>query len=243
MRISYAKSSYQGDRPYNEDFVGEFVKTDEFYCFAVADGLGGHGKGEIASETVVKSVISSVEKSIKNLDDLFEIAQGDLLQKQEELFAEKEMKTTLNVLLTDGNSIESGHIGDTRTYYFGGLFTRMISRTIDHSVPQVLADCHEIKEADIRKHPDRNRLLKVLGERDSELSVTKEKKIRVNKKQYFLMCTDGFWEYILEEDMLATLKQSVTPEEWLNKMNKIVKENGSGDNMDNYSAMAIWIEK
>ena len=53
------------------------------------------------------------------------------------------------------------------------------------------------------------------------------------------MCTDGFWELILEEDMCRLLKESASPGEWLNKMAEIVRQNGEGKNMDNYSAIAV----
>ena len=60
-------------------------------------------------------------------------------------------------------------------------------------------------------------------------------------KQAFLLCSDGFWELIDEKMMCKTLKKAKTPEEWLKSMEQIVLENGKGTNMDNYSAIAVFV--
>ena len=57
----------------------------------------------------------------------------------------------------------------------------------------------------------------------------------------FLLCSDGFWELIDERHMCKTLKKAKTPEEWLQNMRQIVLKNGRGTNMDNYSAIAVFI--
>ena len=56
----------------------------------------------------------------------------------------------------------------------------------------------------------------------------------------FLLCSDGFWEYIDEKNMKKTLKRSQTPEQWCEAMTEIVKHNGKGENMDNFSAIAVF---
>ena len=57
----------------------------------------------------------------------------------------------------------------------------------------------------------------------------------------FLLCSDGFWELIEERQMCKALKKSKTPREWLENMEQVVLENGRGTNMDNYSAIAVFI--
>ena len=55
------------------------------------------------------------------------------------------------------------------------------------------------------------------------------------------MCTDGFWELIEEKEMQKTLKKSKSPQEWLDTMAEMIRKNGAGYDMDNYTALAIWI--
>lgn len=80
-------------------------------------------------------------------------------QKETREYAD--MKTTMVLLLISGNRAYWGHIGDSRLYYFKK--NKMITRTLDHSVPQMLVNTGEIKEKDIRGHEDRSRLLRVVG--------------------------------------------------------------------------------
>jgi len=74
-------------------------------------------------------------------------------------------------------------------------------RTLDHSVPQLLVKSGRIKEKEIRKHPDRNRLLKVMGVVWASPEYEKSRVITLNGKEAFLLCSDGFWELIEEKKM------------------------------------------
>ena len=113
-------------------------------------------------------------------------------------------------------------------------------RTLDHSVPQMLVKSGEIKESEIRNHPDRNRLLRALGlETDRQLYELQEP-YPLRKCQAFLLCSDGFWELIEEEKMCSFLKKAESADEWLRLMNEEVQKNGAGKNMDNNSAIAVW---
>ena len=230
MEITYAVSTSSGDREQNEDFAAA-GGAEGRYCFTVADGLGGHERGDVASKLVCESVQRDFkEYGAQALAILFDKAQERLLQKQQEENAVDAMKTTL---------IYSGHVGDTRTYYFKKH--KIVSRTKDHSVPQMMVSMGEIKEKDIRHHVDRNRLLRVMGTEWTKPQYVLEKEIKAAKGQAFLLCTDGFWEYIEDGDMEKCLKKAASVQEWLDAMNEIVRQNGKGSNMDNYTALAVWI--
>ena len=116
------------------------------------------------------------------------------------------------------------------------------TRTLDHSIPQMLVLAKEIKEDMIRNHPDRNMLLRVMGVEWDEIMYELMQPISLKKCQAFLLCSDGFWELIDEKEMNAQLRKSNSVEEWLDNMVKIVEDNGKGKNMDNYSAIAVWKE-
>ncbi len=240
MNITYAMSTFPGDRDYNEDFAIA-KKTDTGYCFVVADGLGGHGKGEVASKLVCDTAAEFFKSAdAEDIYGIFDVSQEKLLEKQKEEHAEDAMKTTMNVVTIEGNTIRWGHVGDTRTYYFKKK--KIASRTKDHSVPQMMVAMGEIKEKEIRHHPDRNRLLRVMGTEWNKPQYVIEEAVKAEGRQAFLLCTDGYWEFIEDKDMVKCLKKAKDVQAWLDAMTEIVKTNGQGKDMDNFTALALWIE-
>ena len=180
-----------------------------------------------------------------NTDDFFKTAyyraQELILAEQKTRHAFSEMKTTAVSLVLHDNKAYWAHIGDSRLYIF--KHNKVKFRTIDHSVPQMLALSGDIKESEIRKHPDRNRLLRVLGVKGEQPKYELGKTIRLSGIQAFLLCTDGFWELIDEESMEKLLKSSNTPDEWIEKMRKVILENGKNTEMDNFTAIAVFCDK
>lgn len=200
--IQYWVISEPGDREGNEDYVGEKIlaNVDEG-CFVLCDGLGGHGQGEVASKLVAEDILSnfSNNNSVPSfLSRAFEESQSNLLRVQEDQHAKNEMKTTAVVLQILSDEICWGHIGDSRLYYFEKC--KIKERTLDHSVPQMLVAAGEIKEKEIRHHPDRNRLLRVMGMEWDSPKYTIAVPVKRKEKQAFLLCSDGFWELIEEKD-------------------------------------------
>ncbi len=240
--VTYHLLSNRGDRENNEDSIGMY-QAGQNYCFVLADGLGGHGKGERASELAVEEVVKvfAVDGAgAEPMADAFAKAQEAILAEQKEDVTAMDMKTTLVVLHVEENQIRWGHIGDSRLYQFQN--NKLIKRTLDHSVPQMLVAAGQLKEKHIRNHPDRNRLLRVLGaDWDSPKYQIAEAEAR-SAHQAYLLCTDGFWELIDEKKMQSCLKKSKSPEEWVDMMEAVILKNGQGANMDNYSAIAVWVD-
>ncbi len=244
MDITYAQHTDIGEREENEDSIGCFYNEEKGYCFVVCDGLGGHGRGEEASDTVVKAFrknFSEVENREEFFDKAFKEVQEELEKKQDEIRSINELKTTAVVLTISDEEVQWAHVGDSRLYVF--YKNKVQTRTLDHSVPQMLVFAGEIKERHIRKHPDRNRLLKVIGARDVELKFDMSEKINLEECQGFLLCSDGFWENITERKMCKFLRKSKSVEQWMELMKKEVAKNGKGKNMDNNSAIAIMVNK
>ena len=239
--MTFAKFTDVGNREINEDCVG-IKEKEEGLCCVLCDGLGGHGRGEEASSFVTEKILEmyeSDESFSKHIGEVFETVQKELLEEQKNRHAKFEMKTTATVLIVEGEIIRWCHIGDSRIYLFKkGKFKK---RTFDHSVPQMLVLAREIKEKEIRNHPDRNKLLRVMGIEwgYSKYEISQEEKKR--EGMAFLLCSDGFWELIDEKQMSSTLKASNNAEEWINKMAEIVRTSGEGRNMDNYSAITLML--
>ena len=238
--LTYKIITKVGSREHNEDAVA-CVELGGNYCFVVADGLGGHGKGEVASQKVVevfeREFRLGPEDNEGFLDNAFSNAQAEVLKMQQREGDKLGMKTTAVALSVINSAVRWGHVGDSRLYVF--VKNKVKLRTLDHSVPQMLVLSGELKEKHISTHPDRNRLLRVIGvEWDSpryELSDDME----LDSCQAFLLCTDGFWECIEPKKMGKFLKKSKSVDQWLDMMTAEVEKNGKGQDMDNYTAIAV----
>ena len=246
--IRYCTISKKGDREVNEDAVGGVV-LEKGALFVVADGLGGHGCGDTASRYTVGSFLefyftdrSRTVSAEEYLMESFQRIQNGMQERQKRQHRMAEMKSTAAVVVCESGRITVGHIGDSRVYLFGEK--KLFWRTIDHSVPQMLALAGEIPEKAIRRHPDRNKILHALGNTGDELRIDRKAFEHPEEIRALLLCSDGFWEYIDERHMLSTLRHSTSPEEWMEKMEKIVLKNGrrSRKLMDNYSAAAVLLE-
>jgi serine/threonine protein phosphatase PrpC len=234
-----ASVSEKGGRTINEDFVG--LITDECTGFFVlADGLGGHGRGEVASQFVVEQSMKHHSEFPGDLEGCFLESQNLLLNEQRRLNAVDEMKTTMTCLWIAGGTAKWGHVGDSRLYYFKDR--KMNLRTLDHSVPQMLVSIGEIREKDIRGHEDRNRLLRVMGMEWDSPKYELSSEIFLTGHSAFLLSSDGFWELITEHEMEKALKRAKSPSDWLETMKNKVLKNGKGKNMDNLSAIAVFVE-
>lgn len=243
MNLEFALRTDKGGRNINEDSADAYV-SEGFGCFVLADGLGGHGMGDVASGIAVKVAMERL-KSEGTLDEAFLAAQETVLEEQKRLHAESQMKTTMCILRIRGNCAELGHIGDSRIYRFkNGKLER---RTKDHSLLQVLVDAGELKEEEIRFHEDRNKLLRAIGtdwdgecyELAAPLKLASRDLFLRPVHNVFLIVSDGWWELVTEEEMEITLKQAKTAEEWLVSMEQILQEKKT-EEMDNYTAIAVF---
>jgi len=225
----------RGNREINEDSI-RFDADAGF--FVLADGLGGHGYGDVASRIVTEYAISYFGRKPGDLNGCFLESQNRLIDEQRKMNASDEMKTTMVCLyISDGKALW-GHVGDSRLYHFKA--GKLNKRTIDHSVTQMLVTMGEIREKDIRGHVDRNRLLRVMGTDWDVPKYELGQEVELGSKDAFLLCSDGFWEWINESAMEKTLKKSGSPNQWIEAMKKIVIKNGAGKNMDNFSAIAVF---
>lgn len=244
MRWDVYSLTDKGERELNEDCI-ELIEEEGFLCALLCDGLGGHDGGELASQCVCSSIRDTLLKADRSaelsnlISDAIDKAQEELLQQQEKLKKTGAMKTTLCCLVLRGEEAAAAWIGDSRIYHFSG--GKMPKRTPDHSIPQYLVNSGEIKESDIRRHPDRNKLLRVMG---TPWEIPRYQFWQVEKPAVgdaFLLCSDGLWDWIDERTMLWKLRLSRGSKGWLDSMVKTVLRHGRGKGMDNYSAIAVRI--
>ena len=241
--ISYDMYTDAGSRAVNEDSLLAFSKGDE-NGFILCDGLGGMGMGDQASQIVVqvfRDVFLKSEKIKKYLPVAFQAAQDVLTGEQIRLNARERMKTTAVSVVMDKKNAYIGHIGDSRLYIFRDK--KVLKRTLDHSIPQMLALTGEISETEIRHHKNRSILLRTMGVEWEEPMYDIMKPISLSKCDAMLLCSDGFWELLEDAEMCEALAKSRNPKEWLERMANTVRQHGQGKDMDNNSAIAIWITK
>ena len=242
MRFITATMSKTGGRKQNQDYCCYSIK-DQASCWVLADGLGGHRGGEIASKLASDKILESFEVnpeiSSSALTKYLETAQAAVIKRQKEEPMFFSMRTTIVVLIADLQSAMWAHIGDSRLYHFRS--GRIIFQTKDHSVPQAMADAGDIAPEEIRLHEDRNRLLRALGKEGDLRPVIKEEPVPLQNGDAFLLCTDGFWEYVTETEMEVDIARSNNPDEWLEKMELRIQERAK-EGHDNYSAIAVFVE-
>lgn len=182
--------------------------------FILADGLGGHRFGELASECVVSAMLQSPEPAREeDLADWLRRQAGIANEKLLDLQKEKNavMKSTLAALVIRESRASWAHIGDSRLYYFhqGGIS----AITEDHSVAYRKYKAGEISRAQIGQDADQSRLLRSLGSADHcqpDLG-----SCTLSAGDAFLLCTDGAWEYLRDEEILVDCLKAGAARQWV----------------------------
>ena len=241
MTFESASISKAGGREENQDCCDSKV-GDHTGLWIVADGVGGHRGGAVASQTAVRAMLDiwhAEAKSIpQTVDKLINAAQAAILKQQETDPQLSAMRTTVVALHIAQDQALWGHVGDSRLYYYRGC--TLAFQTKDHSVPQAMVVAGEITREQIRHHEDRNRLLRAVGNPEGVKPTILEAAQLVRPGDVFLMCTDGFWEYVTEAEMAVDLVKSNTPMEWLERMELRLVARAAA-NHDNYTAVAVFI--
>ena len=237
--VQYETYSDIGGRAENEDSLQVLKKTfSGKYLFAVADGLGGHGGGKIASSAVSDTLKREWDGTVapEAWMKLIGNANERVLEQQTE---KCKMKSTLAGLMIDNDHYVSAHVGDSRVYHFYN--GKLVFQTRDHSASQLAVMMGEIKPEEIRFHEARSHVLKAIGQANPlKPEISGEKLLR--GKHAFLLCTDGFWEYVTEQEMVKVLSESADPSGWLQAMRKIAADRMEPGN-DNNTAVVIFLKK
>lgn len=241
MYFHTAMITSAGGRAVNQDYA-DFRIHNLGGMWVLADGLGGYHGGEIAAKLAVETLINGFKKS----EPLFSIQEGlDRVQQSIQLeqsrsSARRSMRTTVVVLTALENQAYWAHVGDSRLYLFRDC--QLISQTKDHSVCQALVTAGEIEASDIRFHEDRNRLFRVLGSEGTVKATYRNDGFTMYASDAFLLCSDGFWEYVTEEEMEDTKLMASSPSEWLGLMESLLKERVK-EGHDNYTALAVFVKE
>jgi len=190
-------------RKTNEDCVGYFEGSD-FDIYAVADGMGGHNAGEVASELAIKVVIEFIKENQHGSDLKEVLSEGiksankkiyDVASESEDL---KGMGTTITICFKKGNKMVVANVGDSSCYVIDNN-RKLIKITKDHSLVQQLLDNGTITEEKARNHPNKNIITRALGTNESvEVDLFE---VDLNNIIKGILCTDGLTNDVTYDEM------------------------------------------
>lgn len=233
MKIRYAGLTDRGKRrSKNEDYF-----FAEFPIFVVADGLGGHRGGEVASKKAVEEFVKFVKNGIghvSSLDSLKKLLEKSILSASNLIFKESRknaelhgMGTTISAAVIFNEVLVIAHVGDSRIYLVSKGKIRQVTK--DHTFVQMLIDKGEITEEEAKKHPMKNALLQALG---GETGLQVETKIiQINPKDKVLLCTDGLYSVVSEKDIFEVVNSEATTEDKARKLVSMALNAGGFDNV------------
>lgn len=201
-------------RPRNED---AFVDRGDIGLWAVADGAGGHGAGDVASNAVA-AALSDLPPGLSAAELLAQVrlrigaVHADLRARAAAAGSGRIIASTVVLLLARGGHFACLWAGDSRAYLLrDGTMTRV---TRDHSVVQEMVDAGMIGEEDAEAHPQANVITRAVGA-DGELELDKVSG-RIAAGDLFLLCSDGLFKALTEAEIAVALLAGEGPEELVN---------------------------
>lgn len=224
-------------RDHNEDYVGAYVPPDpqqrarKGVMYAVADGMGGHQAGEVASQGAVELAIGQYYSDPNpdvgaSLVRAFHAANRQIHEQAKADEARSGMGTTLVAAVVLGRKVFVASVGDSRAYLINQKGIRQI--TEDHSWVEEQVRLGLLTREEARRHPQRNVVTRALGSRPSVEVDLFEGEIAAG--DHLLLCTDGVTGH-LEDRELAALVQAHPPEEAARQIVAQANERGGHDNM------------
>jgi protein phosphatase len=211
----------------NEDsgFIGK-------HFLLVADGMGGHAAGELASSTTV-AIVAQVDNNKEKLEDLESklIEIPKVITKELKNAINKDstragMGTTLTAAVIQENQLKVSHVGDSRAYL---VRNKQISRiTKDQTYIQSLIDNNEITESESKNHPQRSLLLQAIDGITESIPIITSTKIFENDK--IILCSDGLTNVVTDEEILKIVNQF----DYVGAVSALIEkalENGGPDNI------------
>lgn len=218
-------------RKNNED---SFMVLPSQGLYAVADGMGGHRAGEVASSTALQELEKWAPRFVGLEDQALESGLTEAFVQANRVVYESSttepenagMGTTLTVLLVRSKTAVIAHVGDSRAYLWRD--EALTSLTTDHSLVGELVRLEQISLEEAEKHPQRHVLMRAVGaDRGIEVDCGS---ISLQTGDVFLLCTDGFSNMISNQELAEEFLEPGPWEERFERLRKLTLERGAPDN-------------
>jgi protein phosphatase len=244
LKIEVGAATHTGGRPTNEDavHVGPLPSLvpalpaggGSSYLMVVADGMGGHDRGEVASQIAVETVTSALatanaQDTAGALKQAFQKANQQIFENNGGTDQQSAMGTTLVAVATKDKYATIASVGDSRAYL--ARANRLNQITKDHSLVAEQVAKGTLSAADARKSPQRNVLTHALGQKaklDAKMPSIFE--ITLLPEDRLLVCTDGFYDVVSDDDLLSVLMANPAPVA-AQKLVDLAVERGTTDNV------------
>lgn len=227
-------------RDHNEDAYMLPTETDhetltrKGHLYVLADGMGGHHKGEVASDITIETVTTEYYALIKSLDEddpekAIANALSDAIEKAnlKVMDATQGGGTTVVAVVLYDDLLVSMNVGDSRTYLLRNNDLRLISK--DHSLVSRLVEMGKISGEDAKSHPRRNVLYQALGQgADVDIHIVSEK-LQVN--DIIILCSDGLWGEIGDAGIKNVLNTAPNPLKAAEELVNLANQSGGPDNI------------
>ncbi len=230
MEFGY-KSDTGRKRKLNEDSYLLFGNDDYVLC-AIADGMGGHNAGEIASSMAIRKLKEFDETTGFRTDTENRlrrcIAQinGYVYQHSIAFSQYAGMGTTLTIAVVTKQKVYFAHVGDSRAYL---IDEGILQVTKDHSYVSELVESGSISEEDAKTHPDRKGITKAIG---TEKTVEPDVFVMESDvPRTIFLCSDGLTDYLSKEEIHAMIKKSPSLQLAVDKLVDMANEDGGSDNI------------
>jgi serine/threonine protein phosphatase PrpC len=228
--IRFAAKSETGNRngP-NEDAFGALPEKSLWF---IADGMGGHGHGEVASAIVRDTFAASATAA--TLEPAIRASHEALLAAEREDPQLENMGSTIVAAALSGPMAHIAWVGDSRAYLLRGKKLRQL--TTDHAYWQELVEREGMDEAEARNVPNARVLVRALGMQVSDVSSLS---VSLRHNDYLLLCTDGLWNEVTEADITVLMSKAGSPEQAVESLVSQALANGGHDNV---SAIVVLYE-
>ena len=209
-------------------------KSSNFHLLVVADGMGGHAKGEEASKIALSAISRSVISELVNdtpftklLEQGIQNANQDILDYTTRNPESSGMGTTSVCAIVEGNAVHLANVGDSRAYVISDDEIRRVTK--DHSFVQSLVDQGEITEAESREHPQKNVITKAVGIGTSIEADTM--RLTLDSDESLLLCCDGVIAHLPDDDIHKIIRDSPDPQTACQEIVDMANERGGSDNI------------
>jgi len=218
-------------RPQNEDSFS-CVTLGKWSLYVVADGMGGHDAGEVASRIAVETVCREIKEHVKQIDDPLRLIEHVVLQANSEVKKEgahrgSNMGTTLSLALVADNAAYIANVGDSRVYWIeNGSITQI---TEDHSLVAKLVVAGKMTREEARNHPKSNLLYRTIG---TDESITVDTfQVELKKGGHLMLCTDGLWGEVSDEKIHQAFLLGKDAQAASEELVRMANANGGKDNI------------